>query len=51
MKIKDFKETERKVAKIRKIKKETDPFLKKKDYILEQIDDKTWRYHWIREED
>lgn len=48
MKIKDFKETERKTAKVRKIKRETDSFVNEKDYSLKQVDDKTWRYRWFK---
>lgn len=50
MKIKDFKATENRVTRIRKIKKEkeTDAFINKKDYYLEQIDEKTWRYYWFK---
>lgn len=48
MKIKDFKETEMKVNKTRKIKKEKEVMFGPKNYYLEKIDDKTWRYHWFK---
>lgn len=50
MKIKNYEEIERKMVKVRKIKKETNLFIGEKDYYLEQIGDKTWRYHWFKKE-
>lgn len=51
MKIKDYEETKRKTVKVRKIKKETDLFLRERNYYLEQLDDdKTWKYYWFKKE-
>jgi len=50
MKIKEYENTKRNNERVRKIKKEADLFGKKKDYTLEQIDDKTCVYRWFEKE-
>lgn len=50
MKIKDYEKNKKKIARIRKIKKETDLFAGEKDYYIEQIDNKTWKYYWFKKE-
>lgn len=51
MKIKDFARIKIREETNRKIKKEIerDLFLNKKNYVLKQIDEKTWVYYWLRE--
>ena len=51
MKIEDFEKNKNKTTNTRKIKREMehDLFVNKKRYILVQIDDKTWKYYWLRE--
>lgn len=50
MKIEEYKEIKRKTTRTRRIKKETDLVTKERDYYLERIDSKTWRYHWFKGE-